>query len=323
MRVSNLGVYLLLNILFCVHGYVNDVWNNNNNVEGSGVHSIELTQSLNLARQEWIQEACRRRPPRGGLAELPPTQLDHILVSEKHKLLYCYVPKVACTNWKRTLMILEGKWNTTDVLSIPANLSHSMGMFRNLSSVPPEQRDYMLENYHKMIIVRNPFERLLSAYRNKLEGDSISAKYFQDRVGRRIIKAFRPNPSNESLEFGDDVSFEEFAQFLAGAPAELADVARNEHWQPVASLCHPCRVNYTLVGKYETLVDDALLALHTINASHIQFPRLARTSGTADKLRNYYSLLQLPLIRKLYKLYKDDFRIFNYDLKNIIGFDLG
>lgn len=76
-------------------------------------------------------------------------------------------------------------------------------------------------------------------------------------------------------------------------------------------------------GKYETLVDDALLALHTINASHIQFPRLARTSGTADKLRNYYSLLQLPLIRKLYKLYKDDFRIFNYDLKNIIGFDLG
>lgn len=76
-------------------------------------------------------------------------------------------------------MILAGKWNDTDVLSIPASLSHSPGMFRNLSSVSKEDRDTMLENYHKMIIVRNPFERLLSAYRNKLEGDLPSAKYFQ------------------------------------------------------------------------------------------------------------------------------------------------
>lgn len=87
--------------------------------------------------------------------------------------------QVACTNWKRILMILAGKWNDTDVLSIPANLSHSPGMFRNLSSVSKEDRDKMLENYHKMIIVRNPFERLLSAYRNKLEGDLPSARYFQ------------------------------------------------------------------------------------------------------------------------------------------------
>lgn len=76
-------------------------------------------------------------------------------------------------------MILEGKWNDTDVLAVPASLAHSPGMFRNLSTVSKEERDVMLETYHKMIIVRNPFERLLSAYRNKLEGDLPSAKYFQ------------------------------------------------------------------------------------------------------------------------------------------------
>lgn len=76
-------------------------------------------------------------------------------------------------------MILDGKWNNTDVLSITASVAHSVGMFRNLSSVTKEERDYMLENYHKLVIGRNPFERLLSAYRNKLEGDLPSAKYFQ------------------------------------------------------------------------------------------------------------------------------------------------
>ncbi|CAH2228110.1 jg23482 [Pararge aegeria aegeria] len=133
----------------------------------------------NLVLFELVQETCSRLSLKWNLEDLPRSLLEHILVDDEHKLLYCYVPKVACTNWKRILMILEGKWNDTDVLSVPASLAHSPGMFRNLSTVSKEERDVMLENYHKMIIVRNPFERLLSAYRNKLEGDLPSAKYFQ------------------------------------------------------------------------------------------------------------------------------------------------
>lgn len=76
-------------------------------------------------------------------------------------------------------MIIAGKWNDTDVLSIPGHLAHAPGLFKNLSTITKEERDYMLENYHKIIFVRNPFERLLSAFRNKLEGDTPSAKYFQ------------------------------------------------------------------------------------------------------------------------------------------------
>lgn len=76
-------------------------------------------------------------------------------------------------------MILADKWNDTDVLAIPASVAHAPGLFRNLSTVEKSERDFMLENYHKMIIVRNPFERMLSAYRNKLVGDLPSARYFQ------------------------------------------------------------------------------------------------------------------------------------------------
>ncbi|XP_013201224.2 carbohydrate sulfotransferase 11 [Amyelois transitella] len=308
---------VLLSVLLCVSGDFSELDNT------ISEHSLELTQSLNLARQELIQDVCSRFPPKLSLDELPPSSLEHILIDDTHKLLYCYVPKVACTNWKRVLMILGGKWNDTDILSIPPSLPHSQGMFKNLSMVSPEERNFLLENYHKMIIVRNPFERLLSAYRNKLEGETLTAKYFQERVGRRIIKAYRENPTNESLELGNDVTFKEFALFLTSKLEEMADVASNEHWQPITDLCHPCLVKYTLVGKYETLTDDTLLALHTINATHVRFPDMYHTSGTSDKLYSYFSQLDLPLIRKLYKLYLQDYRIFNYDLDNIVGFDLG
>ncbi|XP_028176311.1 carbohydrate sulfotransferase 11 [Ostrinia furnacalis] len=254
MRGSDVNLVLFI-ILFCAREHVGEISQIDDN-DLTGEHSLELTQSMNLARQELIQESCQRFSPRWTLENLPDNQFEHILVDETHKLLYCYVPKVACTNWKRILMILTGKWNDTDVLNIPASLAHSPGMFRNLSSVPKPERDYMLDSYHKMIIVRNPFERLLSAYRNKLEGDLPSARYFQDRVGRRIIKAFRENPSNESLELGHDVTFREFALFLTNKSEELTDVANNEHWQPITSLCHPCLIKYTLVGKEICLVLD-------------------------------------------------------------------
>lgn len=86
-------------------------------------------------------------------------------------------------------MIAMGKWSGNDPLEIPADQAHSPGIFQRLSNYTLPEIEKKLATYDKLIIVRHPLERLLSAYRNKLEAKhEKSARYFQSRFGKKIIK---------------------------------------------------------------------------------------------------------------------------------------
>lgn len=58
-------------------------------------HEFELTQSINIQRQELIQKMCINYGMADeSLEDLNSEQMDHMLVDKKHKFMYCYVPKV-------------------------------------------------------------------------------------------------------------------------------------------------------------------------------------------------------------------------------------
>ena len=86
--------------------------------------------------------------------------------------------KVACTNWKRVLMVLMGKTNATDPLDVDRTQAHHYKVFRRLNSYTRSEAEFMLSNYTKFLFVRHPLERLLSAYRNKfVENLAINARF--------------------------------------------------------------------------------------------------------------------------------------------------
>lgn len=280
-----------------------------------------LARSALLERQERLQYNCELEINEIDIGTLNPESFRNILVDDSHELLYCYVPKVACTNWKRVLMIVTGKWPGNDPLEIPADQAHSPGTFQRLSNYTLPEIEKKLATYDKLIVVRHPLERLLSAYRNKLEAKhEKSAKYFQSRFGKKIIKKYRQNATLESLKNGDDVTFREFVNFVTD---DSENGTRNEHWRSINELCQPCIVNYNLVSKYESLVEDATEILERIGVTTVNFPAKPSSSEpTSRKLDRYYSALSYKQLRKLADLYKLDLKLFDYSLEDVLGFSL-
>ncbi|XP_051912169.1 carbohydrate sulfotransferase 11 isoform X1 [Hippocampus zosterae] len=270
------------------------------------------TALLHQTRRDQVADACRVYSTSSRKRRvLTPGDLKHLVVDEDHELIYCYVPKVACTNWKRVMMVLTGRGKYSDPMEIPSNEAHIPSNLKTLNQYSIAEINHRLKNYLKFLFVREPFERLVSAYRNKF-----TLKYnssFHKRFGTRIVRRYRKNATQEALANGADVKFKEFAEYLAD-PATRRDGPLNEHWQTVSQLCHPCHIHYDLVGKYETLEEDANYVLRLAGvADSLRFPSYAKSTRTTDAMTaQFFSNISTAQQVQLYQLYKLDFLMFNY-----------
>lgn len=58
--------------------------------------SLELIQNINIQRQEYLQKQCTLlRYENTDFNNLTEFQMEHMIVDQQHRLLYCYVPKVS------------------------------------------------------------------------------------------------------------------------------------------------------------------------------------------------------------------------------------
>lgn len=233
-------------------------------------------------------------------------------MSDKHQLLYCVTPKIACTNWKRVLLILDGYFKKPD--EIGSSLAHnfSTGYFRKLSDYSPDEINLRLTTYYKFLFARHPYERLTSAFRNKF----IEAKYktFKIIFGKYIMRKYR-DPKNltqdKRYHEGEGVTFQEFVKFIIDSPLENQDFW-NEHWERIDRLCLPCLIQYDFVGKFESMKQDADYLLRTLDVSdQVTFPG-NRPSNADVLMKEYFKSVSKEMKDKLYDLYKHDFLMFNY-----------
>lgn len=237
-----------------------------------------------------------------------------IIVDDQYRILYCAVGKVACTNWRRVFLTLSQAQRFPDAKNISATHAHTVKL-RQLSDYPWEEQVYRLNTYYKFMFARNPIERLASAYRSKFSYNFPYNRHYHQKYGRLIISRYRQNPSQQSLHEGKDVKFSEFLQFIADPELEAID--KNRHWSHLYTACNPCQVQYDLIGKMETLEQDAN---HVLRDNHVEtlvkFPTREAVNYNNEKTANIISelLSGVPpqLLQRIYQLYKVDFDMFGY-----------
>ncbi|XP_022777724.1 carbohydrate sulfotransferase 11-like [Stylophora pistillata] len=254
------------------------------------------TESVNVKRLETIREVCRRNNKTN--SSLEDISKLNIIVNEKYKILFCYIPKIACTQWKTVIASLSGPQ-----LAYPG--IHDARNFKFLSNYPTDEVKRMLKTYFKFVFVREPFERLLSAYLDKFQSGDPA---FHKNYGQRIITLYRPGGNPEEK----NVKFDEFLNYVL----HLGDGYWNEHWQTYDNLCQPCGIPYDFIGHFENLGQEAQYVLEisgVTKKANVSFPPVKR-SQTSSLVPFFYNQIHKERLYGTMQLFGPDSEMFGYDL---------
>ena len=177
------------------------------------------------------------------------------------------------------------------------------------------------ENSIGFLIARDPFERLVSGYRDKIKGALPNSPH--DKLSRMMLLKYRHIPATNSRQLRHRMRIiPTFTEFVRHVLDEVE--AGNEldmHWTPVYSFCNPCQINLTHIIKFETFDRDTYSLLEKIHATHLlpsngklRKRNMAKghenTSSMVDKYLNELTPDLLDGIRNLYNI---DFDLFGYD----------
>ncbi|XP_041459271.1 carbohydrate sulfotransferase 11-like [Lytechinus variegatus] len=301
------------------------------NDEVNASEFMNIQADIQRRRRKHLADVCSAN----GVHEVAGSQDSHFIVDEKYKLVYCYVPKVACTSWKRVFLVLNGVMKRPDDLP-QTQVNNVIGprKLSFLSSYNKSKRAEILKSYTKFLVVRHPFHRVLSAFQNKLWAGSTSKTsiIFQKKIGLHILEGYRTstllNNKSGSVEqktivnkHGDeikyDLRFDEFVKFLT-TKTEKPSLLKNSHWGEITHRCKPCDIDYDVISHFETLVDDALYILRRVHADHVvKFPSSNGSSPTNSSSKSlyqsYYADIPQDDLHKLYQRYRLDFELFGYE----------
>ena len=146
---------------------------------------------------------------------------------EKFSLLYCWIHKVASSSWNRIFFEMSN-------MTVPEdNLLHAANhIFRPEDSV--SLQDLFANARVSFAFVRHPFERLVSAYRDKFELASMDDWFFKIYTADIFSLPDSAYLTGEGLQ---RPSFPQFVSYLLDTPV----LDYNDHWLPYWLHCQFCQ----------------------------------------------------------------------------------
>ena len=264
-------------------------------------------------RKKWVENACKRFRSETQLQrKFPkPSIRRQMIVDDKHKLIYCEVQKAGCTSWKSLILVLTGK--APNLESIGQYKVHIREKYTTLAkSDNSTQLDEKLRTYTKVMVHREPLDRLMSAYTSKFV---TAVPGIFRTIGEQILRE-RGGLSEQKIETGRGVRFDEFASYVAKYAARPS--SENVHWRPASTLCEPCVVHYDFYASTDTLDEDTKYILNAIGApTDLRVPHKNPAFSSRPKFRESFRSLSAEVLGKLLDLYKLDYLLFNYSMPTV------
>ena len=212
---------------------------------------------VNTMKTEWnkrlniLKHGCRTKTSHIGALH-QKQNMGTFYQSKKANFTLCKVPKSGSTFWAAIYLILEKEHLPESIIKKPRSNIH--GLSGNIDFKRLDKN----ANTFNIIVARNPYTRLFSAYIDKLFLLGFPS------IARRASSAHQPYhfyTIDKGLTFcGFNVSFEDFLDHIT--TRGLAGNGINPHWSPVSLMCHACEINYNFVALQDTLTVDSE---HVIN----------------------------------------------------------
>ena len=257
-----------------------------------------------------------------------PFQKNYYLYIKENNLLYCSIPKNACTSIKAWLQELLGF--PTDINpNIDPNITKLL-----LSNYPDEDASEIMhsDNIFKFVIVRNPWNRVVSAFLNKFLSYQQHLYLYMKDHENPCVAEFHANyheqfvaqvvgticKDEESKVRG--ISFRDFLEYVVAT----ADSGLDPHWKPQHRFIEGVNIDY--VGKFESLEEDFKRIQEVAgNSTKLPFKNITRYNPASDKLLidtpcseligktfNHHNFYDETTVELVNSRYQKDIETFNY-----------
>jgi hypothetical protein len=224
----------------------------------------------------------------------------HSWVSRQHRYICMTVPKVACTTVKMALHHLEGHTRNGDLEDIH---NGKKGSRLKEFSIPEIVEMLVAPDWCRFCFVRNPYYRLLSAYKSKI-GNTWNREFvfLQDKI--RDHFGYPSRNGRRGM-----VTFHDFVLYLSEKPKPAW---RDGHYNSQSNILSQNLISYDFIGRFTNFEDDfkEVLSRFDADTETIEVAREVRNT-TAETHASW--AFDGELADLAYELYREDFEAFEYE----------
>ncbi|XP_064081532.1 carbohydrate sulfotransferase 9-like [Macrobrachium nipponense] len=290
------------------------------------IESYKAIEGRFAKRFERVQRVCQKYKSPGFSQSYTKRHL--LYYSQRYDLLICLSAKVGSSTWKSHLLHMKGINPVTN--NIHKDRWENKIKARKILGGSLERH---LATSTKVVTVRHPLDRLVSAFRDKFcDGRLVDKpqssghlRYFWRPAYRFLRKKKRPDGKLQ-------ITFHEFLRYVIRD--QKTSGVGDRHWSRLFRGCSVCTFRYKYVMKLETYTEDLACLTYLFNITEFNVHSRRHSLGvpkspldlslnrTERNVRqstlHYYDDVPASLLASIFSIYKIDFEMFDYEIPEVL-----